>query len=137
MRSYESIFVLKPDLNDNKVDGQVERVKEFIEKNGGKIIVIEKWGKKKLAYLIKKNRFGIYVLIHFESAPGLVSLLQRNYKLNEDIIRYMTVIHQEMTPRAQPSGEGTESALSLIHEGSEQNSEGLKGTEEDSIEDVI
>ncbi len=107
MRRYESIFVLKPELNDKKIDEQVEKAKEFIEKNGGKVITIEKWGKKKLAYIIKKNRFGIYILVHFESEPALISNLQRNYKLNENIIRYMTVLYKEIAqklPAAQESG---------------------------------
>src|SRR3989304_7198675 len=106
MRPYESIFVLRPDLNDKKVDEQTEKVKEFIEKNGGKVIVVEKWGKKKLAYIIKKNRFGIYVLLRFESEPALISELQRNYKLNEDIIRYMTVIYKEGGKKVDTPAEG-------------------------------
>ncbi len=126
MRPYESIFVLKPDLNDKKVDEQIEKAKEFIEKNGGKVITVEKWGKKKLAYIIKKNRFGIYVLLHFESEPGLISNLQRNYKLNEDIIRYMTVVYQESGKKAAATEEGSEP----------KSAKGIKESEED-IEEAI
>lgn len=120
MRSYESIFVLKPDLNDKKVDEQIEKVKEFVEKSGGRVITVEKWGKKKLAYLIKKNKFGIYVLIHFEAEPGLISNLQKNYKLNEDIIRYMTVIYREIamkSPAIEESSESPNKAGDVIEEG--------------------
>lgn len=106
MRAYESIFVLKPELNDKKVNEQVEKVKEFIGKNGGRVVAVEKWGKKKLAYLIKKNRFGIYIFIRFESEPVFISALQRNYKLNEDIIRYMTVLYREIAKKAPPKEEG-------------------------------
>ncbi len=127
MRPYESIFVLKPDLNDKKVDEQIEKVKEFIEKNGGKVIVVEKWGKKKLAYIIKKNRFGIYVLLRFESEPALISDLQRNYKLNEDIIRYMTVIYQECGKKAATPEEGSEP----------KGTEDIKEADEDIMEEAV
>ena len=128
MRPYESIFVLKPDLNDKKVDEQIEKVKGFIKKNGGKVIVVEKWGKKKLAYIVKKNRFGIYVLLRFESEPALISDLQRNYKLNEDIIRYMTVIYQECSKKAATPEEGAEP----------KSAEGIiKETDEDIMEEVV
>ncbi|OGV98097.1 MAG: 30S ribosomal protein S6 [Nitrospinae bacterium RIFCSPLOWO2_02_FULL_39_110] len=128
MRPYESIFVLKPDLDEKKVDGQIEKVKEFIEKNGGKVITLEKWGKKKLAYIVKKNRFGIYVFIHFESEPALISNLQRNYKLNEDIIRYMTVLYKESAKKAAPE-ERASSGL--------QNAEGVTEAEDDMIEGAL
>lgn len=128
MRPYESIFVLKPDLDEKKVDEQIEKVKEFIEKNGGKVITLEKWGKKKLAYIIKKNKFGIYVFIHFESEPALISNLQRNYKLNEDIIRYMTVLYKENTKKAAPE-EKTSSGL--------QNAEDVTEAEDDMIEGAL
>lgn len=128
MRPYESIFVLKPDLDEKMVDGQIEKVKEFIEKNGGKVITLEKWGKKKLAYIVKKNRFGIYVFIHFESEPALISNLQRNYKLNEDIIRYMTVLYKEIAKKAAPE-ERTSSGL--------QSAEDVTEAEDDMIEGAL
>lgn len=111
MKQYESIFVLKPEINDKKVNEQIEKVREFIEKNNGRITAVEKWGKKKLAYLVKKNRFGIYILIRFESEPGLISNLQRNYKLNEDIIRYMTVLYREIAKKSPASAEAAEQQI--------------------------
>jgi small subunit ribosomal protein S6 len=127
MRPYESIFVLKPDLNDKKVDEQIEKVKEFVEKNGGKVITVEKWGKKKLAYLVKKNRFGIYVLLRFDSEPALISNLQRNYKLNEDIIRYMTVVYQESGKKVAAPEEGSEHKAAEV----------IKESEEDIMEEAV
>ncbi|MBI3600405.1 MAG: 30S ribosomal protein S6 [Nitrospinae bacterium] len=127
MRPYESIFVLKPELNDKKIDEQVEKVKEFIEKSGGRVIAVEKWGKKKLAYLIKKNRFGVYILVRFESEPALISNLQRNYKLNEDIIRYMTVLYREIVKKAPAAEEVA----------GQQNPEAVKDIEDDISEGVM
>jgi small subunit ribosomal protein S6 len=127
MRAYESIFVLKPELNDKKVDEQVEKVRGFIEKSGGRVIIVEKWGKKKLAYLIKKNRFGIYILVRFESEPALISNLQRNYKLNEDIIRYMTVLYREIAKKASAAEESA----------GQQNPEAVKDIEDDISEGVM
>lgn len=91
MRIYESIFVLQPDLNDTQVDGGIDKVKKIIERFGGEILKIEKWGKKRLAYQIKKYKYGNYVLIYFNGKPEILSDLDRHCKLAEDIIRHLTL----------------------------------------------
>jgi small subunit ribosomal protein S6 len=91
MSSYESIFILKPDLKEEEIETNLEKVKEIITGKNGIINRVEKWGKKRLAYQVKKQRFGNYMFIVFESPANLIAELEKNYKLNEDIIKYMTI----------------------------------------------
>lgn len=91
MPSYESIFILRPDLGEAEIETNLEKVKEIITSKGGVINRIEKWGKKRLAYQVKKQRFGSYIFVVLEGRPNLIPDLEKNYKLNEDVIKYMTI----------------------------------------------
>ena len=72
LRSYESVLILKPDIDEARADEALEKIGEFIKSNGGACLKIEKWGKKRLAYRIKKNRFGIQCVLKklAKSAPN-------------------------------------------------------------------
>lgn len=91
VKLYESIIVLKPDLSDEEVDVQVKRVEELLTRLNAEVVRTRKWGKKRLAYEIAKNRYGNYVLFHFRGEADALAELDRTYKLNEAIIRFMTV----------------------------------------------
>ena len=91
MRSYQSILILKSDLDEAQVDQALEKVSEFLKKNGGSCLKIEKWGKKRLAYRVKKNRFGYYLNIYHTCGNQSVSSLETEYKLFEQVIRYLVV----------------------------------------------
>ena len=91
MPSYESIFILKPDLKEEEIEANLDKVKAVITSKGGVINRVEKWGKKRLAYPVKKQRFGNYIFIVLEASPTLISELERSYKLNENIIKYMNI----------------------------------------------
>ena len=91
LRSYQSILILKPDLDETQVDQALEKVSEFLNKNDGSCLKVEKWGKKRLAYRVKKNRFGYYLNIYHTCGNQNVSSLETEYKLFEQIIRYLVV----------------------------------------------
>ncbi len=91
LRSYQSILILKPDLDETQVDQALEKVSEFLKKNDGSCLKIEKWGKKRLAYRVKKNRFGYYLNIYHTCGNQSVSSLETEYKLFAQIIRYMVI----------------------------------------------
>ena len=91
MRSYQSVLILKPDVDEACVDEALAKIGEFIKSNGGACLKVEKWGKKRLAYRVKKNRFGIYLNIyHTLEAAGIVDL-ETKYKLYDLVIKYMVV----------------------------------------------
>jgi len=91
LRSYQSVLIVKPDLDEAQVDQVLEKITEFLSKNNGSIIKIEKWGKKRLAYRVKKNRFGYYLNI-YHTCDGLkVSSLEADYKLYDLILKFLVI----------------------------------------------
>ena len=91
MRSYQSVLILKPDIEDTRVDEALGKIGEFIKSNGGACLKTEKWGKKRLAYRVKKNRFGIYLNIYHTLEPSGIIDLEKKYKLFDLIIKYMVL----------------------------------------------
>ena len=92
MRStYESIFIIKPTLSDEETEKVIQKMQEIITTGGGEIINVENWGKKKLAYEIKKHKRGHYVLLHLKAEGPLVKELERNYRLSDAVIKFITV----------------------------------------------
>ena len=91
MRSYESVLILKPDIDEARADEALEKIGEFIKSNGGACLKIEKWGKKRLAYRIRKNRFGIYLNIYHTLDSAKVAALESKYRLFDWIIKFMVL----------------------------------------------
>jgi small subunit ribosomal protein S6 len=108
IKEYESIFVLDPGVDDARVDVEVEKIREFITSRSGEVTEIQKWGRRKLAYEINRRKEGIYTLIRFRSATEVPAELDRRYRLNENMIRFLTVLHE--APPAGESPEARESA---------------------------
>ncbi len=91
MTFYETIFIVKIDLGDEALAERVAWVTDILTSNGAKVINVEQWGKKRLAYHVNKQRHGFYVLMHYEGDPKVVPELERNFKLSEDILKHLTV----------------------------------------------
>ena len=91
MRSYQSVLILKPDIEESRIDEALGKIGEFIKSNGGACLKTEKWGKKRLAYRVKKNRFGIYINLYHTLEPSGVIDLEKKYKLYDLIIKFMVV----------------------------------------------
>ena len=91
MRSYQSTLILKPDLDEAQVDQVLKKITEFLSKNNGSIIKVEKWGKKRLAYRVKKSRFGYYLNIYHTCESLKVSALEADYKLYDLILKFLVI----------------------------------------------
>ena len=91
MRSYQSVLILKPDLDEAQVDQVLEKITEFLSKNNGSILKVEKWGKKRLAYRVKKSRFGYYLNIYHTCESLKVSALEADYKLYDPILKFLVI----------------------------------------------
>jgi small subunit ribosomal protein S6 len=89
--AYESAVIINAALDDEQIDGIVSRIKEFITNNGGDIRDIENWGRKRLAYMINKSKIGYYAIFRFDAPTSIISKLERNYTLDEHILRYLTI----------------------------------------------
>lgn len=91
MRHYETIFIINPDLDESQTDEIIEGVKTAIESGGGKVLQVDPWGKRRLAYAVKQYNDGYYVLIVFESSPEFVAQLNGHYRITERIIKHIVV----------------------------------------------
>ena len=93
MSKYETTFILEPGLDETKVNEEVERVSQWIQDLGGHVHEVQRWGKRRLAYEIERRRDGIYTLIVHEGTSGLVREVERRLRLNEQVMRVLTVMH--------------------------------------------
>ncbi len=92
MRKYETIIVIDSLLKLEEIEGIINKYERFISANGGQIETVDRWGKRRLAYEIKKRQYGFYVLIRFDAPPGMIKQLDREYRLNEYLLRTMTTL---------------------------------------------
>ncbi len=90
-RAYETIFVVKPTFSDAEYEEKVKEYEEWLKSKGAKIVHKEVWGLKKFAYPIQKYSSGYYVLFEFRSLQSLPKELERKYRLDEDLLRFLTV----------------------------------------------
>jgi small subunit ribosomal protein S6 len=88
---YETIFVLHPELTEEEAETGIQNVVQFLETRGGEIIRVDRAGKRRLAYPVAKQRYGYYSLLHYRVAPEVPAVLERSFRLNERVLRYLTV----------------------------------------------
>ena len=91
MNKYEAMYIVTPEMEDEAIKGVIEKFSGIITANGGEIEKTDEWGRKKLAYPIDYKTEGYYVLVNFAAAPELPSELERNFRNDESILRYMVV----------------------------------------------
>lgn len=91
MITYESTFICSPELPTEKIEELVEKSKKIVETAGGKVIVVQQLGRKRLAYPIKKFREGSYVYLELSGPGEMITTLENFYKVSDPIIRYLTV----------------------------------------------
>ena len=95
MRDYEVIFIVHPDLDENALKGVVEKVQGWITGPGGTLVQTEVWGKRHMAYTIRKQREGQYVFVHAQMAPSSTSELERNLRFLEPVMRFLVTVVNE------------------------------------------
>lgn len=91
MRRYETIYILRPSLNEEEINTLVEKTNGIITGLGGQIIELDKWGMKKLAYFIKKESQGFYIYCDYAGTPEAVSEMERKFRIDDAVLRFMTV----------------------------------------------
>ena len=91
MRKYETIFVMHPSFEDDAVKAAIDKFKGVIENGGGTIDNVDFWGKRKLAYEIKKVNEGFYTLINFTAGPELPKELDRIFRITDGVVRHIIV----------------------------------------------
>ncbi|WP_262691743.1 30S ribosomal protein S6 [Kordiimonas aestuarii] len=96
MATYEHVFIARQDVNASQVESITADLSKIIEENDGKVAKTEYWGLKNLAYKIKKNRKGHYVLLNIDAPHAAISEMERQARLHEDVIRFMTIRVEEL-----------------------------------------
>ena len=91
MRNYELVVIIHPDLDDEAINGSVEKITDWITKSGGRIEKVDNWGKRHLAYEIQKQDEGVYFLLNTAMPTESVVYLERNLKILEPVMRYLIV----------------------------------------------
>ena len=91
MALYEHVFLARQDLAQAQVDTLTEEAGKIIADNGGKVVDTESWGLKSLAYKIQKNRKAHFVMMRLDTPPAAIEELERQTRINEDVVRYMTI----------------------------------------------
>lgn len=124
MRSYEVIFILDPALGDDGVDAAITAASGVVTREGGEVAEVQKWGKKRLAYEIKKRREGHYVFLRLQAPVKAVSELERHLNIAEPVLKFLTVVAQApqrrvgkgKAPAAAPQEDGTRDSTAGTHD---------------------
>ncbi|MEA3456771.1 MAG: 30S ribosomal protein S6 [Campylobacterota bacterium] len=101
MNHYETLFVVKPTLTEEEIKSQIEKVKAILEKEGAEIVATDDMGMRKLAYPVQKNNRGYYTVLLFNAKGETIAELERNLRINEEVIKFLTVKYSNTKEVAQ------------------------------------
>jgi len=91
MHTYELVIIIHPDLDDEAVNQAIDKIKGWIEAGKGKIVEVQEWGKRRLAYQIQKQNEGLYYLMKLELDPASNAEIERNIRILEPVMRYILI----------------------------------------------
>ncbi len=134
MRKYETFFIVDPDLPDETNSAVDTKVQSIVTANGGEVLTYSPWGKRKLAYPIRKRTRGLYVLMEYSGEADMVAELERNLRIDERVLKFITVkLEDRFDPEKEKErraaaaqaavpafGEDEESGRSALAEGEEE-----------------
>jgi small subunit ribosomal protein S6 len=89
MNLYEVLYILKPELDEETTSTTIEKFSTLINNNGGEVVSVDKWGKRRLAYEIDDRREGIYTLVNFKGVGATAKELERVFKITDSVLRYL------------------------------------------------
>jgi len=119
MRKYELLIILNPDISEEDLENMVEKITQSIKKEGGEIGGVDKWGKRRLAYEIKRSKKGFYLLVQFSCEPQRIKEIERGLKFVEGIERFMTIALSEKMDLALSRSYSAENKEEAVHDWSE------------------
>ena len=124
MREYELVYIFKSALAEEEVERKLERFHAVLENGDSEITAVERWGKQQLAFPIRNETNGTYVVVQFAAEPSLLAELERRLKLDEDLLRYLIVLNEGELP-TPPSMRGED------EEEEDEDDEGESGRDEE------
>ncbi len=137
LREYETIYILRPDTQNDKVAEVNQRVRGIIESQGGVVLNVDNWGKRKLAYEIKKELKGIYLFWSYLGSPQVVTEFERNMRMLDPVIRYMTVMAgRDIVPGSKESQVNDETYAKAAATAADEEELMLRRTEESAANEA-
>ena len=103
MPSYETLCIFHPELPEPRVKELAAWMQKLVENGQGSVLKVEEWGMRDVAYRIQKQRRGHFVRLEYDSEPAALKELERNLRLNEDVLRYISVVREAQVPIAAPA----------------------------------
>jgi len=94
MNKYESVVIVNPNLEEESIKNLIKKFSDLINTDG-KVTSVEEMGKRKLAYEIQKQKEGFYIVLKFEAKPELIAELERNYRITDEVIKFMVIKEEE------------------------------------------
>lgn len=91
-KEYETIYILRPDIDADSADKLGARLADVVTRENGRLTKVESWGRRRLAYDVKKNRRGVYILLKYLGGGRVVSEIERNLRLSDSVLKYQTVL---------------------------------------------
>lgn len=91
MRSLETTFIVDSQLTEEEIEAKITRYEQYLLAHGAELVTLDRWGLRRLAYDIKKRQQGFYVLVQYRAEGGIVKELEREFELDEGILRYLTI----------------------------------------------
>lgn len=105
LRTYEALYICSPELEEGDIQTIDQKYQALVQEHGGSIVRSEIWGKRKLAYMVKKHIEGVYILFRFEANPEFVKRIEAAFKLDDSVIRYLVVHYDAHTLRIEEEQE--------------------------------
>jgi small subunit ribosomal protein S6 len=101
LKRYETLFIVQVDLPDDELSNLIERYSSIITAFKGTVVKTEKWGKRKLAYEIRKQTNGYYILIDFAGKSTVIDEMERNFKIDDKVLKFMTILKDDKVDLAK------------------------------------
>ncbi|MEZ4648959.1 MAG: 30S ribosomal protein S6 [Candidatus Eisenbacteria bacterium] len=115
MREYETVICVRTDLDESEQEKEVRTITDLITEKGGEIVMVDPWGRRRLAYEVDKHNEGVYTLVRYHGTNEILNELERRFRINENLLRHLTVVAEGPLP--VPQAEGEESAAGADEDG--------------------
>ncbi len=125
VRDYELMYIVRPELEDDAVRVAVKSVRALLESHGGEVVKTTLWGKRRLAYEVKRLREGHYVLVVFHLDGGKVAEIERALRIHDTVFRHLIVVHEGPMPEPEAEIEEVEGPVEIEPE--------IDGTDADTV----
>ena len=96
MRNYEGVFIITPDLSNDASKGVVAQIQDLVSKNGGRVDGLQEWGRRRLAYKIRKKQEGHYVVFNFQMDTANTKKFEQLLRLNDNLLRFLLVSKEQL-----------------------------------------